>query len=448
MSYVSYQTIKDNNPFLDYVVSVGYSIDPIKSSAKWIVLKNDSGDKLLWNTVSELYSNPLNNTDKGDVINFVANRLQGPVIVDKSKEAKYQAVQLLKTGTNSVDINLQSHIEQQKKIVAKKKLLSAIAPSEFNCIPMTDKTYLTKDRFISKKTLEDPIFENRLYNTYFKIPESGHIITNYGFGKYIDDKLVGLEVKNKGYSSVQGNHDGLFHTNFKHFDKVDCIFFAESAIDALSYHELFHNHKDLNNKNIVYLSTSGNIYDTKAIEVIKLIKSLPLNNDTKFVSITDMDSAGNFYDHYITSELLKEIKDINLNFKQVEKTFFNYEFHSIDEQKIKILKELTASYNNEVSVDPKNSYGFYVVLKEDKLNNTLTLDIPVSITVNTPLMTDLLKTFNAQNIGKCHKPKASLGDWNEHLKQKKREEYKKKNPTQSPVMIEKKTRKVKPSIHR
>lgn len=414
---MTYRQLLDKIPLLDYLLAVGYELDTKKSSSKWVVLEKDS-DKIVVNSVSGLYFNPTDNTDKGDLIQFVANRVCGMVLVDHSKEAKFKAVTVLRDFILvPLDKDVTTKATAQKKALAKKKLLSDISDS-FNHSPIKDYIYLTKERMISPKTIDHPIFKGRIFNSFFQL-KNGHIITNYAFGKYIDQKLVGLEVRNTNLKHVSGDDTGIFHSDYSGFDTVDVVFIAESTLDALSYFELFSNHRQLHGKNCVFISTAGNLYPEKYNQLKNCIGSFYQKHarGLQIVSITDNDAAGNLYDHFLLANFMNDFSIFPTAFSCDKSLFYVYEITALDTASYNGLNDLVAAYNDRIG--PGGSLGDYVVVKKNKA--LVTLHIPLTVTLGDPFMVSFQKLLQIQHLCKIHKPPKGTSDWNDYLQLKKKE---------------------------
>ena len=111
---------------LDHALINGYQIDKEKSTKVWMKLKSTvTGDNIMINTLKNLYYNLDYDTDKGDVIQFVANRLNGSLCVDKSNEAFYAALvninkgfgNYLKEDNKNLIANKNSFIEKEYIII-------------------------------------------------------------------------------------------------------------------------------------------------------------------------------------------------------------------------------------------------------------------------------------------------------------------------------------------
>jgi len=425
MKWTTKEEIKAAVKIVDYALLNGYTIDKEKSSVNWVKLENTTtGDKILANTKQNMYTNLEYENDKGDILKFVANRIDGFVSTDNSKEAFYNALKKLNEFLgNYVTGSYKKQLEDKDKFFSKKEKLTQLQSREWNHEPITDYSYLTNQRQIDINTLKLPLFKDRLFNTYF-ITEGGHFIKNFAFGKYTAEHLVGLEVRNATLKSILGDHDGVFYTNTKNMDKIDGLFYAESGIDVLSYVELLYANPTFDaTKNYCFLSFAGNLYESKLNKIIDDILKLPITNETKFVSLTDNDldkeeskKNGKNYDLMFTAALLNQF------YTPVEyatdPTFYKYFFSNGDDLDWNKIKSVVEEQNNfiDTAYGSNERYGKYVMIKE--VENTRAILFPKSIPLSQTHFIDILKTIQAERLYIPHKPKNSK-DWNEELIKKK-----------------------------
>lgn len=424
-TFKSKQELLEEINLLNYALINGYQIDKPKSTVVWVKLKQEStGDNIMINSKKNLYYNMDYATDKGDLIQFVANRLNGGLSIDNSKEGFYNSlVSLNKTLGNFLKEDNKKLIIEKDKYLTKKEQISSIQNKEWNHVPIQDYGFLNNKRAISMDTLQSNYFKDRLFNTYVKMP-SGHMITNTAFGKYINNELVGLEVRNNTIKNILGNHNGVFFSNTENMKSIDGVFYAESVIDIASCIELLHVNPNFDkNKNYCFISFSGNLYQSKIDTILNDLDRLPISKKTEYISLTDNDfdkaenkKAGKEYDVQITAALInKHIMPLEYSTNDV---FFSFQF--LDKTKLNLteLKEIVASQNSLIEdLNPINDrYGKYLVIKENE--NTVTLNLPKNIPLDQIAFSTILKSIKAERLYIPHKPKTT-NDWNDELKRKK-----------------------------
>lgn len=439
-NFKSKEEIKAEVNIIDYALVHGYVIDKEKSTQNWVKMINENtGDRILIKPKTGLYNNVDYPNDKGDILQFVANRITGILNVDKSNEAFYKTMlEINKYLGNHLNAQNKKIINEKDKFFTKKEKLASLQQSEWNHKPIEDYSYLTNERGINIDILKSPLFENKLFNTYFRLPND-HLITNFAFGKYSNNELVGLEVRNKTIKTIMGDHDGVFYTNTKNMEKIDGVFYAESGIDLASCIELLYATPNFDKtKNYCFLSFSGNLYESKMNKIIEDLKQLPLTENAKFISLTDNDfdkeehkKPGKIYDAFFTASIINEFKT-PLIYSENE-TFFNYILDkkeaSVDVEK---LKEVVKKQNESIEqlFDANQRYGKYLILKENE--DKVTLHIPKNITLENAHFNSILKAIDAERFYIPHKPKIT-NDWNEELQRRKgmiKEEKKNLNLTQ------------------
>jgi hypothetical protein len=411
--------------FVDYALSNGYKIDKEKSTQNWMRLDNPTTkDRILVKVKANTYSNVDNDSDKGDIISFVGNRISGSVSVDKSNEAFYKSlVKLNEFFGNYINQGKSEAILDKDKYLQKKETLHSLQNKEWNHKPIEDYSFLTNERNISLNTLKLPLFEDKLFNTYFRL-DNGHIITNVAFGLSSGEELKGLEVRNSKQKSILGDHENAFFTNTKGMNKIDGVFYGESGIDIASYIELLNANPSFDrSKNYCFLSFSGNLYDSKMKNIMEEISKLPLAPDCKFVSITDNDfdkleskKPGKNYDVLFTASLInKFITPVEFTSND---TFYNFTFTKKEDLNIENVKSVFEQQANNIDKNftADNRFGKYVVVKENEAS--ITLNIPKSIDLVQTNFKELIKELKAERLYIPHKPVHS-NDWNEELQRRK-----------------------------
>lgn len=410
---------------IDYALVNGYQIDKEKSTVVWFKMRNEgTGDNIMINSKKNLYYNLDYNNDKGDVIQFTSNRLNGSLNVDNSKEAFYKSlVSLNKTLGIFLQDNSKKIIAEKDKYITKKEQITAIQNTSWNHVPINDYNFLNQRRAISMETLKSHYFTNRLFNTYVKMP-TGHFITNTAFGKYINNELVGLEVRNNTIKNVLGDHNGVFYSNTDNMKNIDGIFYAESVIDIASCIELLNANSNFDQrKNYCFISFSGNLYESKLKTILQDLDKLPITKNTEYISITDNDfdkeenkKPGKDYDVLFTAALInKHITPLNYSSND---TFYNFEFTHKKDINLDALKDIVKEHAKVISstIPIKEQYGKFIILKEE--GNTLTLNLPKSLPLEQISFKPILQAIKAQNLYISHKPKIA-NDWNDELKRKK-----------------------------
>lgn len=309
----SFQDFRSEISIMELAASVGYRYDPRKGS-KWPVLVNEyNDDKIIIanprSTSNEGYFNPNDDSDKGTLIDFVKNRLGRDFPHDRSISDLMNINRVLYGFKNEPfpdSIIYMPTNKLRKQFTTDGLMNSLIRPA-----------YLLS-RNINRQTLFSKEFSGRVLN----IKNGNHI--NVAFPFYDrDDEVVGIEKRSFFCDLfVEGSERSrsVWHSNIP--QKLERIIIAESAIDAMSYHQL------KPTKNALYVSIGGSL-SFGQIEVINALKARA--NPTKsfkYVSATDNDKAGDRYDEKLGDWLLPERlvvdkpigKDYNVDLMELTKS--------------------------------------------------------------------------------------------------------------------------------
>jgi hypothetical protein len=424
------EDLKAEINIIDYALVNGYKIDKEKTTLKSVKLDNViNGDRIIVEPKKALYFNIDYPNDKGDILQFASNRIHGFLSVDTSNEAFYNAlVTLNKHLGNHLNNENKNTIADKDKFLAKKEKLASLQDAQWNHKPMEDYSYLTKERAIDLNTLKQPIFEGRLFNTFFKL-KSGHLITNFAFGTYTNDQLTGLEVRNKTIKSIMGDHNGVFYSNVDKTKPIDGVFYAESAIDLASAYELLQQNTAFDtSKNYLFMSFSGNLYESKMNHILEDLSKLKITPQTKFVSLTDTDldkdenkKKGKDYDVLFTAAILNKY-NTPVSFSSND-VYYNYNFTQLSENTKTELDKIIVAQNNSIEshFSSEERFGKFLMIKENTTpegQKQTSLFIPKSIDLELCQFRSILKSLHSEHRFIPHKPKL-VGDWNDELKRRK-----------------------------
>ncbi len=304
----SYREYKEKVSIMQLAADLGYKPVKGKYTKSRPVLRDDNGDTIIIKnpTVSsqQLYWNT-GSSEHGDVINFIECNLDRFNVSENNKidtinkvlgkyaESHYDNTQFLGTAVS------------QKKLFREEDL--AIMNPEVN-----DLHFLTRERGISKKTVEDFLPFIRLVN------ERGY--NNIGFPFTIageDNRVVGFELRNygsfKSFSSGGDKINGTWIADFSsRRSEVNQIFFFESAIDAMSFYEVYKG--KYNQGASVFVSTGGFPCTQQFANVIGAYPST-----AKVFGCHDNDLAGHVYNIMLASvkegkTVLRHKKDDSIEF--------------------------------------------------------------------------------------------------------------------------------------
>lgn len=249
-----------------------------------------------------LYTNRTYSSDRGDVVQFIANRIPSHRISD--------AVALM----HSFDYEKNAEKWKKKEEFEIKKgsgRLRKSAPSfvlenfeglrEITDLIEREQPHYLETRHICNDVLESPLFTGQVM-VYSQLDSFKNVHDNIFFPKreYGSDTISGAEVKtpyHKDYSF--GDHHLLWSSNKP--DSVHKVIITESALGALSHYQL--GEKD--NMNTWYFSTGGNFYPEREHQFFSILDNAQIDRkETHLISATDNDLQGLNYDLVVLNETL------------------------------------------------------------------------------------------------------------------------------------------------
>lgn len=399
---------------VQYAHSLGYTeILRAKSSVRWTVLKNPSTNDKIRIKLGDpmMYSNndPGLDQDRGNVINFCINRLDGSVIPSfKPEKAQYaKAFKTLKSYIGQVTPEGIFHEvkEHSQKALDRNKIK--------NLRPFTGITsmYLLEKRHIDPNLLHNPLFKNMIMEAPVQMANK-KVIFNTAFLKTdMEENITGYvshfysSKEKKNLKRVFELRPSLFKSSL--IGKPNKLLLCETAVDAISHYEL---HRP---ENIMYASFGGQVIVDEIREIHELLKKLDTN--TTIVSITDNDYSGSQYDLKIALELFNmdhpDNTIENLQLASSNKIILHGD-NSIDIDNLK--KEMTEIFNSEMDIKTDKHLVPYFQFAKTK---TMTIiEWPRSKERKHHLfLHPLIKAIHQLNKRSFQFNKSSLKDWNDQL---------------------------------
>ena len=255
---------------VEYAQSQGYEYISKASSRNSAVLAHPQGDKIVVATDTDghgIYFSVRDNADNGTIIDFIQNRQQ--VGLKQVRQELRNWHELPRTQPDK-------YIPRDKpQPVSRDRLKIIKAASSFKVVQ--SHPYLEK-RGIDKSTLSSDRFIGTVV-----IDSRGNVI----FSHYDRDGLTGFTAKNENYTGFsKGGTKALWRSNKSESDRRLVI--VESAIDAMSYHQL----KCQDNPHTRYISTGGTISSSQ-LESIETAMAEMTKIGGELVIATDNDVAGN-----------------------------------------------------------------------------------------------------------------------------------------------------------
>jgi DNA primase len=266
---------------VDYAQSQGYQYLTKQSSHNSAVLRHENGDKIVVATDTDghgVYFSIIDDADNGTIIDFVQNR-SNLGLGGVRKE--------LRDWRNEPRTQTSQFIPRDKPQAINSDHLSVIkAISGFKVAQKHD--------YLEKRGIKQSILKSDRFIGTVAIDNRGNAI----FPHYDQDGLTGFTVKNENFTGFsKGGTKALWRSKQDEGDRRLVI--VESAIDAMSYHQL----KSNENTNTRYIATGGAI-STAQLELIKTAMADMTRLGGEIVIATDNDAAGNKLAQTLAKEAL------------------------------------------------------------------------------------------------------------------------------------------------
>jgi len=293
MKTLDFSELKKEVSIIDVARHLGYSDRTdwarSKKSVRNPCYESASGDKIIitnpFDNSRQVYRNPYDSTDYGDVITFVGKKLNldakgiTEYLTNFSKNAPLIKVKNQKNSFQPNSVDFQSNYF----------VLNPISERNIN--------YL-QSRKLSAETLNSAVFKDIFKDV--QIP----VFSNGTFLKHSDERFIGVtyhtainspvtaidyrntEVKKFGFTSKKSTSIGFSNIPAV----VKNIFIAESPIDAASHYQLQENKSN----DTLYIFTGGNLTLGQLLAIDQVIQSQP--NEVKTTLLFDKDLAGAIYD--------------------------------------------------------------------------------------------------------------------------------------------------------
>jgi Toprim-like/Relaxase/Mobilisation nuclease domain len=265
---IELERFKTDINLVEYARSIGYEYVNTESSRNSAVLRHSNGDKIVVATDRNghgIYFSVRDENDNGTIIEFVQQRYR----VSKGEVRKE-----LRAWLDSPKV-------QPKEQTNIPKLLP-IEPERYQVLK-TFSQFQTAQRhpYLEKRGIAASTLSDERFLGTVKIDSKNNVI----FPHYDADGLTGFEIKNDSFTSFsRDGTKGLWESNKKEGDRRLVI--TKSAIDALSYHQLFPD------ESTRYIST-GDTLGNYRHELISLAMVEMKRTGGEIIIATTNDSAGN-----------------------------------------------------------------------------------------------------------------------------------------------------------
>lgn len=374
------------------------------------------------------YTNQTYLTDKGDLFQFLKNRVQSNSKVFDLLE-KFNFFDQLDIWKENIDVEYGYANKSSKNtkpfVLDDFKNLTSITDSAIQ--EREDPHYLNK-RGISNDILMDPAFIDKVY-VYDYTNDHGKTHENILFPKFKDGEIKGAEVKtsySKGYCF--GRDDLLWCSNKPEI--VEKVVIVESGVNAISHKQL----DPQSNQNTWYFSTNGNFYEARIDRLFEELAKEGVDKRKVLISLaTDNDYDGLKYDLAFVNRLNdKEDKFQMDGYGSKPSISFETYDHTRRAEVHKFFIQVSQALNKTYRLARENS--FITIESENRKLHLVFPNKEKIHRVSSAFSRSLIKNISFVNKNKIRTDKSKLGnDWNDELKNKlglkvkiKPNEYKKK----------------------
>lgn len=318
MKTLDFSELKKEVSIIDVARHLGYSDRTewarSKKSVRNPCYESASGDKIIitnpFDNSRQVYRNPNDSTDYGDVITFVGKKLNldakgiTEYLTNFSKNAPLIKTTREKNNFQPNVIDFQSNY--------------------FVLSPLSDVNFqYLQSRKLTSETLNSPAFRGVFKDV--QIP----VFKNGSFVQHSDERFIGVayqtainspisaidyrnsEVKKFGFSSRKSSSIGFSNPPAI----VKDIFIAESPIDAASHYQL----QEKKSNDTLYIFTGGNLTLGQLLAIDQVIQSQP--NEVTTTLLFDKDLAGAIYDLKFLCHRLEN--PLSFESQSVESILFN-----------------------------------------------------------------------------------------------------------------------------
>ncbi|MGB5631350.1 MAG: toprim domain-containing protein, partial [Waterburya sp.] len=264
---------------VEYAQSQGYQYISQKSSQNSAVLAHDNGDKIIVATDTDghgVYFSVKDDHDNGTIIDFVQNR--SSVGLSEVRKELRNWNQLPRTQPAKFTPRDKPQPINSDRL----KIIKAV--SRFKVVQEHD--------YLEKRGIDQSILKSDRFIGTVAIDSRGNAI----FPHYDSNGITGFTAKNENYTGFsKGGTKALWRSQTQESDRRLVI--TESAIDAMSYHQL--HSKD--NPHTRYISTGGTVSSSQ-LDLIKTAMADITKIGGEIVIATDNDRAGNKLAQTLTVE--------------------------------------------------------------------------------------------------------------------------------------------------
>jgi hypothetical protein len=253
-----------------FATSKGYAVDQRDSSRNCCMLRHANGDKIAVGRASDghwQFYSFRDEKDNGDILQFVQNRAGGRHAYSLGAVRKE-----LRLWTHTLRVIPPTHLRSMEPVIADR---AAVAAAVARARVLDSHPYL-ESRGLVPETLSNARFRGT-----WRMDSSRH--GNVLFPHYDVQGVCGFEIKNRDFTGfATGGSKGIWSSKVSPSDQRLVI--TESAIDALSYHQINPHPKTR------YASLGGEQSHRQPALLESAISWMPAGST--IVAATDKDKAG------------------------------------------------------------------------------------------------------------------------------------------------------------
>lgn len=308
---MDFQHVKEIVSIIQVAETLGYQYNRRKGRNP-LQYEHPNGDKVIisdkGNSSGQLYFTRNSYEDRGSVIDFVKNRL---AMFNVHYTTEWEGVNKVLSDYVQIPYNPNQTAKYHLK---PKEIKAPFNPEAFHISDpsLSDLSYLQYERKIHLSTLNT-------FLPFIKIvQEKGGKYKNIGFVYIVpgSDKITGFELVNfqfKGHAKGSERSTSVWLVELAP-DKsiVTDLYVGESAIDVMSFYQLYQNKFNFNNA--VFVSTGGNLLKGQAQNVFREYPR------AKVHMVFDNDFSGCMYDIYLACLKTKVDISIRKNAESVQFT--------------------------------------------------------------------------------------------------------------------------------
>jgi Toprim-like/Protein of unknown function (DUF3991) len=293
---MSFQTARQNLSIIQVAEHLGYAYNKAKGQIK-PQYEHPNGDKIIVTNPHEnsvqMYFNR-DGTENGSVIDFIKNRLHqfSGIAYQKDMDGVNQVLRQFKAiDPIPMGQNASYNPSSLPKLIEKKPFNNK--DFQIRAFDATHYSYFIS-RAISVQTLD------KFSKHIAIVKDNAHSHYNIGFPyKNEKNEVVGYELRNqnfKGHARNSNKESGVWMANFAAENGLTRqVFLFESAIDAMSFYQLFKDKFDFDNA--AFISFGGGV-SHKQIDTV--LNTFP---QAKYYSGFDNDVNGHVYDFVVEKKL-------------------------------------------------------------------------------------------------------------------------------------------------